>query len=162
MEMDMDCEAVMQTVDLCDAEMGSENLPPHKACTLVDLPDEVIVLVGCAALANSACDACRLCQACKSLHNKLAAVRLLAEARRLHWIVPYDLSCNVSDKGRTLTVTHRVNDSEIWVTGGPLPTAGTSAWKVCIERSKNNDGNGLWIGVCDEAASCSWGLLLSA
>ena len=41
----------------------------------------------------------------------------------------------------------------------PLPTVGTSSWRVRVDESGGNAGD-LLIGVCDEARRRAWGLRL--
>ena len=134
------------------------DLPPQPP-PILDLPGEVAELVGRLLLASPR-DALRFGRACRDLHSKLEAVRALAEARRLRWLPSVAATHEVSDEGRTLTVLRRSDDAELWIVGGPLPTVGVSAWKVRVNQSRSDDGNGLWIGVCDAAARCSWGLFL--
>ena len=126
--------------------------------TILNLHDEMVELVGRAAVANSPRDALRLCQACQALRAKLGAVRAAAEARRLIWLP--GVTHKRSNHGRTLTALGGGDSVEPWVVGGPLPTVGRSAWTVRVDRSRRDDGNGMWIGVCDAAARCSWGLFL--
>ena len=66
----------------------------------------------------------------------------------------------MSNHGRTITVVGRSADVELWAMGGLLPRTGASTWAVRVDHSRSNDGNGLWVGVCDAAARCSWGLFL--
>jgi len=136
---------------------GGATAPPP---TLEDLPDEVVDLVGRFALSNSPRDVLRLRCVCSGVRNKCGSVRELAEARRLRWRVSDDWRWRVSNHGRTITVVGRSADVELWATGGLLPRTGASTWAVRVDHSRSNDGNGLWVGVCDTAARCSWGLFL--
>ena len=137
--------------------MNEEDATPRR--TLLDLRDE-LDLVGQRLLAYSPRDALRFCQACLTLHDKLAELRLRAEAGRLCWLRDLTTKHELSEDGRTLTAV-RGNDSiEAWAAGRLLPAEGTSSWKIRVVTSKRNDGNGMWVGVCDAAARCSWGLFL--
>ena len=119
--------------------------------------DETLELIGRSALANSPRDALRLCSASRSLRARLEALRALAAARRLRWLPELSAYHEITNAARTLTVlNHRHDEIEPWVAGGLLPTEGRSRWRVRVERSTRNDGNGMWIGVCDAAATCSW------
>lgn len=130
-------------------------------CPFLDLSEHILEQVGHATLANGARDALRLCQACQTLKTKLKTVRVLAELQRITWVA--DLTAEhiaITDEGRALTVVGCNDRIEPWATGRLLPTVGKSAWKVCVERSKCGDGNGICIGVCDADARCCWGLFL--
>ena len=137
--------------------------------TLLDLPDEVMEIVGHAALINCARDALCFCQASQTLQAKLKWLQDMVEARRLRWMPELSAFHEISENGRTLTVVHGSDErigTEVkthgapWATGGLLPTQGQSTWTVRVIRSKENDGNGMWVGVCDEFASWAWGLFL--
>jgi hypothetical protein len=138
--------------------ISAEDAPPLH--TILDLVDEVMDLVGRATLANSLRDALRLCQTCRALHTKLEALRRLAEARRLRWLPDLTAKHAISDDGYRLTVLGGGDKVEPWAAGGLLPTAGRSAWTIRIEQSRRNDGNGMWVGVCDTAARWGWGVSL--
>ena len=86
---------------------------------------------------------------------------MLAESQRLTWLLELtSKQIAISDEGRALTVATCDDSIEPWVSGKLLPLVGKSAWKVRVDRSKKNDGNGMCIGVCDAEAYCSWGLFL--
>ena len=70
---------------------------------ILDLPEEVLSLVGRVVLASSPRDVLRFCRTCHGLRSKLRCCRALAEARRLRWL-PDAAGCRISDEGRTLTV----------------------------------------------------------
>jgi len=130
---------------------------------ILDLPDHLLEHMGHAALASCPRDLLRTCQASQSFHSKLREVQRLAERSRATWV--QELSAkqiNISSDGRTLTVAGHDDSVEPWVSGRLLPTTGTSAWKVRIGKheEKENDGNGMWIGVCDADACYSWGVSL--
>jgi len=130
-------------------------------CVFSDLPDSLLEQVGHTALANGVRDLYRLRQACQTLRTKLEVVRLLAEMRRLSWLPELTAKqIHISNEGRTLTTATCTDGIEPWVSGRLLPRAGKSTWKVRVDRSRSNDGNGIWIGVCDMEARCSWGLFL--
>eukprot|EP01048_Picozoa_sp_COSAG05_P007544 COSAG05_NODE_535_length_8871_cov_311.345759_2_plen_247_part_00 len=117
--------------------------------------------MGRAALANNPRDLLWLAQTCQTLYSKIETARLLAEARRLCWLP--DLTSkqiHISDQGRTLSVACCDDSIEPWVCGRLLPTAGTSAWQVHVDRSRCNDGNGMSVGVCNAEARCCWGVFL--
>lgn len=125
--------------------------------------DEALDLIGRSAIANSTRDALRLCQASRSVRIRLEAVRAHAAARRLCWLPSLSANHEISDSGRAMTVLPVRDDSvEPWVAGGLLPTTGTSTWRLSVDKSKRNDGNGIWIGVCDETATCGWGVFLKS
>mmetsp|Transcript_12193 Transcript_12193/g.26345 ORF Transcript_12193/g.26345 Transcript_12193/m.26345 type:complete len:268 (-) Transcript_12193:72-875(-) len=133
---------------------------PSPLCTILDLLDEVMDLVGLAVLYNSPRDALRFCQTCRAMRAKFEALRVLAEARRLRWLPEATAKHAISEDGRTMTVVGGRDNVESWVAGSLLPTTGKSAWKIFVCKSVRDDGNGMWIGVCDEKARCSWGLSL--
>jgi len=129
-------------------------------CPFSDLPDTLVEKVGYDTLANNVRDLLRLCQTCQTLREKLEDVRRLAETRRLYCLP--ELTAKqivISNDGRTLTPASCTDDVP-WVSGRLLPTVGRTAWKVRVDNSQCNDGNGMWIGVCDAEARCSWGLEL--
>ena len=67
--------------------LGQANEPPKRQTRLLlDLSDDMLVLVGCAVLANSPRDALRFLQSCQALRVKLERLQALVEARRLHWL----------------------------------------------------------------------------
>ena len=131
--------------------------------SFLHLSDELHDLVGCALLADSGPrDALRFCQVCQVLRTKLERLHALVEERRLRWLPELTAEHAISDEGGTLTCTRPPGSDDIhpWVAGRLLPTLGTSMWTIRVVRSKMNDGNGMWIGVCDAAARWAWGLFL--
>ena len=142
--------------------MDVSSVDEASTTVLLDLQSDILELVAWAVLANSPCDALCLCQACHLLRSKLHAVRDMAATRRLRWEPVLTVKHKINESGITLTVgaIFERTDPEPWAAGGLLPTIGRSSWKVRVENSKRNDGNGIWIGVCDAAVRISWGLLL--
>merc|ERR1719335_780838 len=113
--------------------------------------------VGRTTLASSPRDLLRLCQSSQTMRTKLEVLRLLAERKRASWVPELTAKqIDISNEGRTLTVVSHDDSIEPWVSGRLLPTVGKSAWKVRVDRSRENDGNGIWVGVCDAEATCSW------
>ena len=148
---DFDCQG-----NPSDAVNDSDHQGPTR---LIDLQSELLELVASTLLANSPHDVLSLCQACSGMHSKLGAVRALVEHRRLSWRADATLKHDIRD--RTLLVGEfERTDPEPWAAGELLPTAGRSSWTIRIERSRRNDGNGIWVGVCDAAMRISWGLFL--
>lgn len=120
---------------------------------ILDLPRELVEVVGRSALASSPRDVLRFCQTCRSLHTRLVVLRAAAVARRLRF-----LQDNGDENDRTLMAANcRI---ESWLAGGLLPTAGISSWKIEVGKSRQNDGHGMWVGVCDATARCSWSMFL--
>ena len=131
---------------------------------LLDMSDELLEMVGLAALAADPRAALHFGQTCRGLHTKLERVRGLVESRRLRWLPEMTAEHAISDHGRSLTCTRLPRMDDVlalqWATGGLLPSQGMSIWTVRVVSSMKNDGNGMWIGVCDAAARWSWGLFL--
>ena len=133
--------------------------------SLLGLPEELLHLVADALLHKHLPSALRLNQACTALRGRLAAVRAAAEARRLRW-VPELMDTDrlaISDEGRKLTVAGGRHHGS-WAAGPLLPTAGRVSFSVRIEESGRdwseyqNAGADMYIGVCNEANDCAWGL----
>lgn len=128
---------------------------------VLDLPDSLVEQVGHDLLVGSVRDLFCLCRSCQILHAKLKLLRVLAEARRLRWLRKATSEhVAIGNDGRTLTVVSCNDRIQPWGTGRMLPTSGKSKWKLRVDRSRSDDGNGMWIGVCDAEARCSWGLSL--
>jgi hypothetical protein len=96
------------------------------------------------------------------LRSKLEAMRTLASKRRLCWDPDLTRKHEISEWGLTLTVgaIFERTDPEPWAAGDLLPTTGCSSWKVRVENSRRDDGNGIWIGVCDASVCTSWAVFL--
>ena len=152
-------DAVTQRRQSNSAIAMQADLTPSRA--LLDLSDELLEELGGAVLASSPRDALRFCQACRALRAKLERLQALIESRRLRWLPEMTAEHSVDD-GLTLACTRArgCDDKLPWAAAGLLPTVGTSRWTVRVVRSLANDGNGCWIGVCDAAARCAWGLFL--
>jgi len=146
-----DALACRQPVDVSDRDGPA----------LLDLQNELVEMVALAVLANGPRDAIRLCQACRVLRTSLAWFRARAERRRLRWAPDATLKHEIGDMGRKLTVgDFERSDPEPWAAGDLLPTEGRSSWSVRVDMSRRNDGNGIWVGVCDAAGRICWALFL--
>ena len=143
-------------------DVSDEQEPTQAVCSLLDLSNELMELVGCAVLVNSPRDALRLYQTCRNVCQSLGRMKALVEARRLRWLPELTAEHEISDDGRTLTCTRSAGSDDLlpWVSGGLLPNQGKSAWKVRVLRSLRNDGNGMFVGVCDATSCWAWGLFL--
>ena len=75
--------------------------------TLLDVPDELLEMVGIAVLAADPRGALCLCQASCALQTKLERLRALVETRRLRWLADLTVEHAISDHGRTLLCTSR-------------------------------------------------------
>ena len=157
---DGDAHEPTQSCSLLD--LSDEQSEPSPACSLLDLSNEVMELIGCAALANNPRDALRFCQSCRFLCHNLERLKVLVQARRLRWLPELTAEHEVSDDGRSLTCTRSAGNDALlpWVSGGLLPMVGKSVWTIRVLRSCRNDGNGIFIGVCDAASHWAWGLFL--
>mgnify|MGYP007125873207 CR=1 FL=1 len=126
---------------------------------LLELPNELLLLVPRSLLARGRWhDALRLLEACTALHARLAPVRQEAAAeaakRRLRWVevkaTGETAIYEVSNEGRTL---RKLVTGYRWAVGDkPLPTVGTSSWRVRVDESWRNGAlviGALVIGVCD-------------
>ena len=115
---------------------------------------------------RSACQQSKGCTAALSdvsnVCQSLGRMKALVEARRLRWLPELTAEHEISDDGRTLTCTRSAGSDDLlpWVSGGLLPNQGKSAWKVRVLRSLRNDGNGMFVGVCDATSCWAWGLFL--
>ena len=130
---------------------------------LLDLPDELLLLAAQLTLVhNDLPGLLRLTQACSGLRQKLAQVRMQAEARRVCWVAmrPTDRptpSFHVFDEGRTL---RQLIPSTNCAMAGVLPAARRCSWIIRIEHSETiHFGVGcMRVGVCDTEAGASWAL----
>ena len=121
------------------AASGAASLP----LPLLELPDDLLFLIPRSLLARGRWrDALRLLEACTALRARLAPVRqeAVAEAakRRLRWVevkaAGEAAMYEVNNEGRTLRKLQFGFDR--WAVGDkPLPTVGTSSWRVRVVQS---------------------------
>ena len=144
----------------CVAQASADELEP--ATELLALPDELLAITARMCLEAHLPAAVRLAtQTCHGLRARLHPVALNARPRRLQWSAAHTVRHQISNDGRTLTKTH-ANGHDCACAAGPLlPTTGRSAWKVRIDEC-SDDGEGLFIGVCDAHCRSEWGLEVSA
>ena len=141
-----------------------------RSISLLELPEEVVLVIVESVLALDLPACLRLCLCCKTLREVIDApqagggrsVRAEAEARRLRWeeAVRHDISAN----GQVLT---KWDDDPFstgfmpWAQGPLLPVTGKSSWAIKVEQQQALDNvMNIRIGVCDAAGLSSWGLSL--
>ena len=108
---------------------------------LLELPNELLLLVPRSLLARGRLrDALRLLEACTALQDRLAPVSQEAAAeaakRRLRWVevkaAGQAARYEVSNEGRAL---RKLVTGGRWAVGDkPLPTVGTSSWRVRVDE----------------------------